>query len=74
MAADNKFNEAVDGRIKKSKYAWDTIKKKLIFNEKLNNKIKIRLFNSLILSILTYGLTTHNLNQNLLRKMQKIPL
>ena len=68
--ADNKFDEAVNGRIRKAKHAWGLINKKLIINKQLDSKIKFRLYNALILSILIYGLNTHAIGNKLIYKIQ----
>ena len=71
MTADNKMNEAVKDRQNKARNAFEIMNKKFLFNKQVNIKIKLRIFNALILSMLLYGLQIIPINVNIVDKLQK---
>ena len=59
---DKKVNKAIEDRIKKARGAWISLRRTLIANNNIGKKLKLILFQSLIGSILRYGLTTLEIN------------
>ena len=62
---------AVNDRVNKARQASVMINKKLIFNKGANIIIKLRLYNALKVSILTYGIQIIPTSQKLINKLQK---
>jgi len=68
MEPDKKINKAVDDRIRKEREAWITLRRTLISNNNIDKKLKICLFDSLIGSILLYGLSQCEINPTQIKK------
>ena len=71
MSADNKMDTAVTDRIQKATQSWAAIKKNKILHKDVNSKLKIRLYNSLIQTVLLYSLQIIPLNAKNTNKLQK---
>ena len=70
MSDDSKMDTAVNNRLRKYKYDWNSVNKNYVFNKNIDNVVKIRLYNALILSILLYEIQILPLNGKLLKKLQ----
>ena len=70
MEPTKNVGKAIDDRLKKARGAWAILKKTLIANNQIDIKLKVILFDSLIGSILLYGLNTMNINSTLINKLQ----
>ena len=64
MEPDKKMNKAVDDRIRKARAAWVILRKTLIANNEIDKGLKVNLFDSLIGSILLYGICLGELKTN----------
>ena len=70
MSADRKMDKAVEDRLNKSKAAWHMIKNSYIFRDDIKPSVRIIILNSLIGTIMLYGLHVIPLKATLITKIQ----
>ena len=70
METNTKSNKAVEDRLALARQAWKKLKNTLIKNDKIDPKLKLLLFDSLVGSVLLYGLTTIKINKTKMAQIQ----
>ena len=70
VSLQNNTNIAVNARLSKAKGAWGIIKKRILSDKEIRNKVKLDLRNAAIMSIMKYGISTITTTQASGGKMQ----